>query len=58
LVIKKGLSFRHGRAQNGSADENMVSENMVLALRRLRDADSYACDPAIKYWIQEKNWIG
>jgi hypothetical protein len=58
LVIKKGLSFRPGRAQNGSADENMVSASATTTKRRLRDADSYACETAKKYLIQEKNRMG
>jgi hypothetical protein len=38
--------------------KNMVSASATAALRRLRDADSYASNPAPKYLIQEKNWIG
>jgi hypothetical protein len=38
--------------------ENMVSASATTTSRRLRDADSYACDPAKKYWIQENNPIG
>jgi hypothetical protein len=38
--------------------KNMVSANAITALRRLRDADSYASNPAPKYLIQEKNRIG
>jgi hypothetical protein len=35
--------------------KNMVSASATTVLRRLRDADSYACNPAKKYLIQEKN---
>jgi hypothetical protein len=38
--------------------KNMISASATTAERRLRDADSYACDPVTKYLIQENNWIG
>jgi hypothetical protein len=38
--------------------KNMVSASATTAERRLRDADSYPCDPATKYLIQEKNRMG
>jgi hypothetical protein len=37
--------------------KNMVSASATTALRRLRNADSYASNPAPKYLIQEKNWM-
>jgi hypothetical protein len=38
--------------------KNMVSASATTALRRLWDVDSYASNPAPKYLIQEKNWMG
>jgi hypothetical protein len=38
--------------------KNMVSASATTAQKRFRDADSYASNPAPKYLIQEKNWMG
>jgi hypothetical protein len=38
--------------------KNMVSASAITAFRRLRDAGSYASNPAPKYLIQEKYRIG
>jgi hypothetical protein len=57
LVIEKGLSFRPDRTQNGSTDEKH-GFSQCYRLKRLRDVDSYASNPAKKYLIQEKNRIG
>jgi hypothetical protein len=56
MAIKKGLLFRPGQAQNGTTDEKHGFSQCYHRLKKVRDADSYACDPAIKYLIQEKNW--
>jgi hypothetical protein len=55
LLSKKSSQSDLVELKTDQQAKNMVSVCATTTKRRLRDADSYASNPAEKYWIQEKN---